>query len=105
MSQPINPIKITEKAVKQIKNIASEKNISEDYGLRVGMQGGGCGGMSFLLGFDVSKDTDGVFEMDGIKVLIEKKDTMYLLGMVIDFIENDEEKGFTFMKESELNKT
>ena len=60
MSLPINPIKITEKAVKQIKKIRTEKNISEDYGLRVGMQGGGCGGMSFVLGFDHARETGGL---------------------------------------------
>lgn len=103
MSLPINPIKITEKAVKQIKKIRTEKNIPEDYGLRVGMQGGGCGGMSFLLGFDKSADDDSSYEIEGIQTLIRKKDTMYLLGMVIDYIERDGEQGFTFIKENEFN--
>ena len=99
MSLPINPIKITEKAVKQIKKIRTEKNISEDYGLRVGMQGGGCGGMSFVLGFDHARETDGIFDWEGIKVIVEKKDTMYLLGMTVDYIEREDEQGFTFVKE------
>jgi len=100
MSTAINPIKITDKAIKEIKNIISDKEIPADYGLRVGMQGGGCGGMSFMLGFDKIKDTDGVYEMDDFKVFIEKKDTMYLLGMVVDYIEQEGKQGFTFIKET-----
>jgi iron-sulfur cluster assembly protein len=100
MSTAINPIKITDKAIKEIKNIISDKEIPSDYGLRVGMQGGGCGGMSFMLGFDKLKDTDGVYEMDDFKVFIEKKDTMYLLGMVVDYIEQEGKQGFTFIKET-----
>jgi len=98
MSTAIIPIKITDKAIKEIKIILTDKEIPADYGLRVGMQGGGCGGVSFMLGFDKPKETDGVFEIDDFKVFIEKKDTMYLLGMVVDYIEQEGKKGFTFIK-------
>jgi iron-sulfur cluster assembly protein len=91
------PINITEKAKIEIKNIINTKNIPKDYFLRVGVKGGGCGGMSFLLGFDKPKEGDQEFEIDGILVLIEKKHYMFLMGMQIDFHEGNDARGFTFV--------
>ena len=93
----IIPINITEKAEVEIKNIMANKNIPADYHLRVGVKGGGCGGMSYALGFDKPKDEDQKFELAGIPVLIEKKHYMFLMGMQIDFFEGDEARGFTFV--------
>ncbi|MEB2782725.1 iron-sulfur cluster assembly accessory protein [Algoriphagus sp. C2-6-M1] len=93
----IIPIKITEKAEAEIKNIMATKNIPADYHLRVGVKGGGCGGMSYALGFDKPKDEDQQFELAGITVLIEKRHYMFLMGMQIDFFEGDEARGFTFI--------
>jgi iron-sulfur cluster assembly protein len=53
-----SPISLTESAVKEIKNIISEKNIPAEYGLRVGVKGGGCSGLSYILGFDLQKEND-----------------------------------------------
>jgi iron-sulfur cluster assembly protein len=91
------PIKITEKAQKEIKNIINTKNIPENYCLRVGVKGGGCGGMSYLLGFDIPKEGDQQFEIEGIPVLIEKKHYMFLMGMQVDFYEGNDARGFTFI--------
>lgn len=91
------PIKITEKAEFEIKNIMNNKNIPEDYSLRVGVKGGGCGGMSYALGFDKPKDGDENMEISGISVLIEKRHVMFLMGMQIDFFEGDDARGFTFI--------
>lgn len=93
----IIPIKITEKAEAEIKNIMATKNIPADYHLRVGVKGGGCGGMSYSLGFDKPKEEDQKFEILGIPVLIEKRHFMFLMGMQIDFFEGDEARGFTFV--------
>lgn len=91
------PITITEKAEAEIKNIIAHKNIPQEYHLRVGVKGGGCGGMSYALGFDKPKDDDQQFEVAGIPVLIEKRHFMFLMGMQIDFFEGDEARGFTFI--------
>lgn len=94
----IRPVEITEKAITEIKGIMATKNIPEDYGLRVGISGGGgCGGMKFILGFDKMKDGDTHFVVDGIDVYVEKKHTMYLMGMHVDFYEGSEARGFTFV--------
>lgn len=84
------PITITEKAQKEIKNIMEHKNIPVDYSLRVGVKGGGCGGMSYALGFDKPKEDDQQFETGGIPVLIEKRHVMFLMGMQVDFYEGNE---------------
>ena len=99
MIDHILPVTITEKALIEVKNILNNKNIPKGYGLRIGMKGGGCGGMSFVLGFDLAKEADNKFTKDGVDIFIEKKDTMYLLNMKIDFIENSESRGFSFSKE------
>ena len=91
------PISITEKAEAEIKNIMAHKNIPEEYHIRVGVRGGGCGGMSYALGFDKAKPEDQKFEIAGIPVLIEKRHYMFLMGMQIDFFEGDEARGFTFI--------
>jgi iron-sulfur cluster assembly protein len=91
------PIKISEKANKEIQNIIQNKNIPIDYFLRVGVKGGGCGGMSYVLGFDKKKEGDEQFEVAGIKVLVEKKHFMFLMGMEIDFYEGNDARGFTFV--------
>lgn len=93
----IIPVQITEKAEAEIKNIMHHKNIPTDYSLRVGVKGGGCGGMSYALGFDKPKEDDHQFEIAGIPVLIEKRHFMFLMGMQIDFFESDEARGFTFI--------
>ena len=79
-----------------IRNIISQQNIPADHGLRVGVKGGGCSGFSYILGFDVQKDTDQVYEMEGIKVLIQKPHMIYLLGIEIDWVEGLQNRGFSF---------
>lgn len=91
------PIQFTQKAKMEIKNIMANKNIPEGYALRVGVKGGGCGGMSYLLGFDLPKEEDQQFEFEGIPVLIEKKHYMFLIGMQVDFYEGADSRGFTFI--------
>ncbi len=93
----IIPIKITETAQREIKSIIANKNIPKDYALRVGVKGGGCGGMSYLLGFDKAREEDQQFEIEGIPILIEKKHFMFLMGMQVDFYEGNEARGFTFV--------
>jgi len=93
----IIPIEITPQAQSEIKNIMATKNIPEDYYLRVGVKGGGCGGMSYALGFDKPKEGDQQFEIAEIPVLIEKRHVMFLMGMQVDFYDGNDTRGFTFI--------
>ncbi|MEN0045849.1 MAG: iron-sulfur cluster assembly accessory protein [Bacteroidota bacterium] len=92
----IQPLTLTEGAVKQLKRIAGEQNIPADHGLRIGVKGGGCSGFSYILGFDLQKENDQVFEIEGIKVLMQKSHAMYLMGMEIDWVEGLQNRGFSF---------
>ncbi len=90
------PITLTEKALVEVKNIMQEKSVPGDYGLRIGVQGGGCSGMSYLLGFDKAKDSDEVFRLEGVDLIMDKKHAMYVLGMQVDFQDGLNARGFTF---------
>lgn len=90
------PIKITNGAIKQLKRIYTEQSLTTGHGLRVGIKGGGCSGFSYTLGFDVQKEKDEVYDLEGIKIFMEKAHSMYLLGMEIDWQEGLNNRGFTF---------
>lgn len=92
----IAPINLTNGAVNALNRIRTEQNIPGEYGLRVGVKGGGCSGFSYILGFDVAKANDDVFEINGIKVLMQKSHGIYLLGMEIDWVEGLNNRGFSF---------
>ncbi len=93
------PINISEEAIAEIKNIMTYKNIPKDYGLRLGLKGGGCSGMSFMLGFDKGKETDDSFEVEGVTVYVEKKHVMYLLSKKVVFYDDAAGRGFAFEDE------
>lgn len=91
------PINITESALYQLKRIRQEQEIPLDHGLRIGVKGGGCSGFSYVLGFDVQKENDQIFEIDGIKILMEKAHSLYLAGMEIEWVEGLNNRGFSFV--------
>ncbi len=90
-------INITPKAIKEIKKIMEENNIPENFGLRIGIKGGGCSGMTYTLGFDAeAKPTDNVIDFDGIDVFVDMKSFLYLTGTELDYVDGLNGKGFTF---------
>ncbi len=90
-------IKITEKAVKEIKKIMSENSIPENFGLRVGVKGGGCSGLTYTIQFDeASKESDTVIESDNIKLFVDGKSLFYLSGTELDFTDGLNGRGFIF---------
>ncbi|MEY2904151.1 MAG: hypothetical protein RJA52_167 [Bacteroidota bacterium] len=90
------PIKLTESALNQLKKIKTEQKITDDHGLRVGVKGGGCSGFSYILGFDLPKENDQIFEIEGVRIFLEKAHALYLLGMQIDWVEGLNNRGFSF---------
>lgn len=92
----IQPVTLTEGATKQLLRIREEKQVPNDHALRIGVKGGGCSGFSYLLGFDQVKDNDDTFEINGLKVVMEKAHGIYLLGMEIDWVEGLNNRGFSF---------
>jgi iron-sulfur cluster assembly protein len=90
-------ITITEKAVKEIKRIMEENKITGEFGLRIGVKGGGCSGLTYSLGFDPeTRDGDTIIEQAGVKLFIDGKSLFYLSGTQLDFSDGLNGKGFVF---------
>lgn len=90
-------IDLTEKAINQIKRLKEENNIPETHGLRIGVKGGGCSGLTYQLGFDADKlDGDTVIEKSGLKLYVDGKSLFYLTGTILDFSDGLNGKGFVF---------
>ncbi len=96
MADSPNALSITEKADKAIREVMLSQKVPENYYLRVGMRGGGCGGMGYILGFDEARDNDIRYEVNGLTVVIDRAHSMYVLGMEIDWHEDEHQKGFVF---------
>ena len=93
----MQPVNITPPAIKEITNIITNKNIPDDYGLRIGVKGGrGCAGVNYILGFDKPKEDDMVYHVEEITVFVSKKEVMFLMGLEVDFYEGADARGFTF---------
>lgn len=90
-------IDITENALNQVKRIREENNIPETHGLRVGVKGGGCSGLTYTMGFDgETKDGDTIIEKEGLKLIVDGKSLFYLSGTILDFSDGLNGKGFVF---------
>lgn len=87
---------MTSKANSEIRKIMAAKAIPDGYSLRVGVRGGGCSGMSYILGFDRQREQDLEFEVDGIVVVMDKKHGLYLMGTTLDYHDGLDARGFTF---------
>jgi iron-sulfur cluster assembly protein len=89
-------IDISEKAIEQIKNISQAENPDGTKGLRLAVIGGGCSGLSYKIEFSEEKPKDNVLFFDGIKVFIDPKSVIYLKGIILDFKDGLNGKGFVF---------
>jgi iron-sulfur cluster assembly protein len=91
-------IQITEKAKDKILDLRKDEGQEENANIRVSVQGGGCSGLMYDLSFDPTIDEkDKVFEDKGIKILVDKKSLLYLLGTTLDFSDGLNGKGFQFV--------
>jgi iron-sulfur cluster assembly protein len=90
-------VQVTLKAISEIKKIKEQNNIPSSYGLRVGVKGGGCSGLSYTLGFDAeSRENDKILEIQDIQIFVDKKSLFYLMGVELDFTDGLNGRGFTF---------
>ena len=90
------PVSLTQNAVVEIKRLMSEPDFDQKNLLRVGVKGGGCSGMTYVLGFDVPTEKDEHFEIEGIPCIMEKTHGIYLMGMEVDWQGGLNSRGFTF---------
>ncbi|MGB7265166.1 MAG: iron-sulfur cluster assembly accessory protein [Terracidiphilus sp.] len=98
-SAPAHDLQVTASAVKRIRAILAKEGIStEEGGLRLGVKGGGCSGMSYSIGFDAHpRDRDHIFKFDDVRVFIDPKSFVYLRGMTLDYEETLIRQGFNFI--------
>ena len=91
-------VQLTETAAQEIKKVIAEQKMSEKVALRVGVEGGGCSGFSYKLGFDehVDEQTDTICEMHGVRVVVDKKSLLHLDGTEIDYHSGIDKRGFVF---------
>jgi len=95
-----NPIKLTEIAAKKvIEALASEGYDTTTHILRVGVQGGGCSGLQYVLDFteEVNKDYDIVYKQDDIQIAIDPISASHLMNTTIDYTEGLTGAGFKFL--------
>ena len=92
---PVAAITISPKAGAKLKSILeAEKKDPAAIGLRLGVQGGGCSGLTYMMDFDTKRDTDRVFTLDGVQVFVDPRSIMYMSGTVLDYSEGLMGSGF-----------
>lgn len=90
-------ISITEKAKSKALELMKQENRPADSFIRVSVEGGGCSGLTYKLEFDNQlKEHDKVFEDKGIKIVVDKKSFLYLVGTELDYTDGLNGKGFVF---------
>ena len=90
-------IVLTERAAQEVFSIKEKNNIPATHSLRLGVKGGGCSGLSYVLAFDdVIKEKDLILEKHGVKIVVEQKSMFYLSGTTLDFSDGLNGRGFVF---------
>ena len=92
---PVTEIQVTPKAIQKIKQAFAKEGVSG--GLRLGVLGGGCSGLSYQFKFDArERPTDKVIDYDGVKIFVDPKSMVFLDGMTLDYQESLMQSGFVF---------
>ena len=90
------PVTFTQGAIDEIKRLMKLENFDNEKFLRVGVKGGGCSGMSYILGFEPKTEKDEYFEIDGIPCIINPAHSIYLMDMEVNWEGGLNSRGFTF---------
>jgi iron-sulfur cluster assembly protein len=90
-------ISFTKKAEEEILKTLNSPEIPAGYALRLGLKGGACSA-SYLLGLDKAGSNDETVEVNGIKVFVDRRHLMYIIGVEVDYSDTGESKGFSVIK-------
>lgn len=85
----------TSAAIEELRRLSQSEGQGKD-GVRLGVKGGGCSGFSYVIEFDGRREGDTVIEQDGVAFLVDRKSSIYLKGIVLDFRSGLKGKGFAF---------
>ncbi|MCH7908549.1 MAG: iron-sulfur cluster assembly accessory protein [Candidatus Hydrogenedentes bacterium] len=89
-------------AIVELKSLLAKEPDGVD-GVRMAVKGGGCSGMSYVLDFDKEREGDNIVEQDGVRFYMDRKSTIYLKGIQLDFKEGLQGKGFVFQNPNATN--
>ena len=91
-------VALSEAATKQVKELKRAQQLPDNVFLRMAVKGGGCSGMTYSLEFDSEIGPhDKEFEVDGVKVVVDRKSYLYLNGTTLDYVKQGLTSGFTFV--------
>jgi iron-sulfur cluster assembly protein len=92
-------IQVTEKGLQKIRAAMAKEGISPAQGgLRLGVQGGGCSGLSYNIRFETrAEEHDHIFQFGDVRVFVDPKSLIYLQGMTLDYQETLMQQGFVFV--------
>jgi iron-sulfur cluster assembly protein len=92
-------IQVTDRAIKRIRVAMAKEGISPtEGGLRLGVQGGGCSGLSYNIRFDTQpRERDRIFNFEDVRIFVDPKSFIYLHGMILDYEETLMRQGFNFV--------
>ena len=96
-------VTLTERAQREIRSIFERERPEADVGLRLGVVGGGCSGLSYEMEFSGGRATDRVVEFEGFRVLLDPKSAIYLKDVTVDFEDGLKGKGFVFRNPNATN--
>ena len=92
-------VQVTERALKRIRVAMAKEGVSPvEGGLRLGIQGGGCSGLSYNIRFDTQpRERDRIYQFEDVRVFVDPKSFIYLHGMILDYEETLMRQGFNFV--------
>ncbi len=97
-------IEVTEVAAERIHDLLDKEGKIETHGLRMKVVGGGCSGLRYELAFDDEiREDDTQIERNGVRVIVDDKSALYLVGTTLDFVDTLQESGFKMVNPNAKN--
>lgn len=90
-----NIVTLTDSAAAELRSIRETVELKKKF-LRVGVKGGGCSGLTYVLDFDEKKELDQEFDIKGVPVIVDPRHAMYLMGIEVDYQDGLNDRGFIF---------
>jgi iron-sulfur cluster assembly protein len=97
MESQLHPVTFSARALEEIRKTMTDQQLGSEYALRVAVGGSGCsGGIAPVLGFDKRKETDMVYTLSGVTIVVDKRHLLHLIGKHVEYHEVEEVSGFHF---------
>ena len=97
MVQAIAPVSFTQSALTELIRLKNEEGFDASKSLGIGVKGGGCSGMTYILGFEEKTAEDEDYDFEGLSFIMNKSHGLYLYGMTVDWSGGLNSRGFTFI--------